>query len=47
MVTAKQMLGDRFESLRAEVVEIWARANAATDDTFRLPQEYMISIIRL
>ena len=47
MVTAKQMLGDRFESLREEVVAIWTRANAATDGTFRLPQEYLLSIIRL
>jgi SAM-dependent methyltransferase len=47
MVTAKQILGDRFESLRADVVEIWTRANAATDGTFRLPQEYLLSIIRL
>ena len=47
MVTARQMLGDRFESLRADVVEIWRRANAATDSTFRLPQEYLLSIIHL
>jgi ubiquinone/menaquinone biosynthesis C-methylase UbiE len=47
MVTAKQMLGDRFGSLREEVVAIWKRANAANDGTFRLPQEYLLSIIRV
>ncbi len=47
MVTAKQMLGDRFASLREEVVVIWTRANDAKDGTFKLPQEYLLSIIRV
>ena len=47
MVTARAMLGERFAELRAKVVEIWRRANAATDGRLRLPQEYLLSVIRL
>jgi SAM-dependent methyltransferase len=47
MVTAKTILGDRFEELRAQIVEIWRDANEADDGTFRLPQEYLLSIVRL
>lgn len=47
MVTAKAMLGPRFAELRAQVVEVWRRVNGATDGRLRLPQEYLISIVRL
>lgn len=47
LVTARAMLGDRFEELRQQVVEIWRDANEATDGNLRLPQEYLLSIIRL
>jgi SAM-dependent methyltransferase len=47
MVTARAMLGDRFAELRQQVVGIWNRANAATDGTLRLPQEYLLSVVRL
>jgi hypothetical protein len=47
MVTAKAMLGDRFQELRADIVEAWRNANEADDGTFRLPQEYLLSIVRL
>jgi SAM-dependent methyltransferase len=47
MVTAKQMLGDRFAELRAEIIEIWGRWNEADDGGLRLPQEYLLSIVRL
>jgi ubiquinone/menaquinone biosynthesis C-methylase UbiE len=47
MVTARSMLGDRFRELRERVVEIWRDANEATDGTLRLPQAYLLSIIRL
>jgi SAM-dependent methyltransferase len=47
LVTARSMLGDRFAELRAQVVEIWRRANEATDGSLRLPQEYLLSVIRL
>jgi SAM-dependent methyltransferase len=47
MVTARAMLGERFGEVRAKVVEIWRNANEATDGRFRLPQEYLLSIVRL
>ena len=47
MVTARAMLGDRFAELREQVVGVWRRANEATDGSLRLPQEYLLSIIRL
>lgn len=39
------MLGDRFGELRDQIVAIWTSANAATDGGFRLPQEYLVSVI--
>jgi SAM-dependent methyltransferase len=47
MVTAKAMLGDRFSEMRERVVEVWTRRNEATDGRLRLPQEYLLSIVRL
>lgn len=47
MVTARQMLGERFEELRERIVEIWRDANEADDGSLRLPQEYLLSIVRL
>ena len=47
MVTASAMLGERFSELRERVVDIWKNANTATDGRFRLPQEYLLSIVRL
>ena len=47
MVTAQAMLGDRFAELREKIVEVWRTANEATDETLRLPQEYLLSVIRL
>ena len=47
MVTAKAMLGDRFSEMRQRIVEIWRRRNEAKDGSLRLPQEYLLSIIRL
>ena len=47
MVTAKAMLGDRFAELREQVVGIWRAANEAADGSLRLPQEYLLSIVRL
>jgi SAM-dependent methyltransferase len=47
MVTARAMLGDRFNEMRERIVEVWAKANEAVDGTLRLPQEYLVSIIRL
>src|SRR5262249_39946963 len=41
MVTARQLLGERFAELRADVVAIWSRWNEAEDGSFQLPQEYL------
>ena len=46
LVTAQAMLGERFSELRARIVEIWREANVADDGSFRLPQEYLLSIVR-
>jgi len=41
------MLGERFAELREEIVEIWARWNESGDGRLVLPQEYLLSVIRL
>jgi SAM-dependent methyltransferase len=46
MVAARAMLGDRFAELREQIVAIWREANAAADGSMRLPQEYLVSIVR-
>ena len=47
LVTARQMLGERFGELRAEILAIWADNNEADDDRLILPQEYLLSVVRL
>ena len=47
MVTAKAVLGDRFSEMRERIVDVWRRRNEATDGRLRLPQEYLLSIVRL
>jgi ubiquinone/menaquinone biosynthesis C-methylase UbiE len=47
MVAARAMLGARFEELRETMVAIWRDANEADDRGLRLPQEYLLSIVRL
>ena len=47
MVTARQMLGERFAQLRADTIAVWERFNEGEDGRFRMPQEYLISVIRL
>ena len=47
MVTAKAMLAERFSEMRERIVDIWKRRNDATDGRLLLPQEYLISIVRL
>jgi hypothetical protein len=46
-VTARQLLGDRFEDLKAEIIKIWDRWNEADDGSLQLPQEYLLAIVRL
>lgn len=47
LVTARAMLGDRFGELREQIVAIWTEANEAADGSLQLPQEYLLSVIRL
>jgi ubiquinone/menaquinone biosynthesis C-methylase UbiE len=47
MVTAKAALGERFDVLRERTVDVWRKANVADDGSLRLPQEYLLSIVRL
>lgn len=47
MVTAQAMLGERFGEMRQRIVEIWKGWNEATDGSLRLPQEYLVSVVRL
>jgi hypothetical protein len=47
LVTARQMLGERFAELRKDIIEIWARWNESGDGRLVLPQEYLLSVIRL
>ena len=42
---ARQMLGEEFQELRRDIVAIWDRRNAADDGTFRLAQEYLVSVV--
>jgi SAM-dependent methyltransferase len=46
LVTARAALGDRFGELRERIVAIWRAANTATDGSLRIPQRYLLSIIR-
>jgi hypothetical protein len=47
MVAARTMLGDRFEELREKIIGIWRDANEADDGSLRVPQEYLLSIVRV
>jgi ubiquinone/menaquinone biosynthesis C-methylase UbiE len=47
MVTARQMLGERFAELRADTIAVWERFNEGEDGRFRLPQEYLVSVVLL
>ena len=47
MVTARAMLGERFAELRERIVHVWRDFDEADDGRFRLPQEYLLSIIRV
>ena len=47
MVMARQMLGDRFEELRAKTIAIWERRSRSADGRMSAPQECLLSVIRL
>lgn len=45
LVTAREMLGDRFEELSEKLIGVFEARNEA-DDGFRMPQEYLQSVVR-
>jgi SAM-dependent methyltransferase len=47
LVTARQMLGERFQELRRDLVAIWSDRNESANGGLVLPQEYLLSVIRL
>ncbi|MEZ5123766.1 MAG: methyltransferase domain-containing protein [Solirubrobacterales bacterium] len=47
LVTAREMLGDRFEALGEELLAIFEQRNDADDGSLHMPQEYLQSVIRL
>jgi SAM-dependent methyltransferase len=47
LVTARELLGERFGELRERTVAIFEARNEADDGSLRLPQEYLLSVIRL
>lgn len=46
LVTARQMLGERFSELRSDVLDVWNERNESSDGGLVLPQEYLQSVIR-
>ena len=47
MVTAREMLGERFQELRERTAAIFEERNEADNGTLVLPQEYLLAIVRL
>jgi SAM-dependent methyltransferase len=47
LVTAREMLGDRFAELGERIVAVFDERNEAEDGSMRLPQEYLLSVVRL
>jgi SAM-dependent methyltransferase len=47
LVTARAMLGERFGELRERLIDVWREFNEADDGSLSLPQEYLLSVIRL
>jgi hypothetical protein len=45
LVTAREMLGARFDELGEELLAIFKERNEADDGTLRMPQEYLLSVI--
>jgi SAM-dependent methyltransferase len=46
VVTAKAVLGDRWEQARADLVAIFERHNGGGPDSIRMPAGYLVSIAR-
>lgn len=47
MVTARAMLGERFHELAEGVISVFEERNEADDGSLRLPQEYLLSVVRM
>lgn len=47
LVTAREMLGDRFPELGEKVIAIFEERNEAEDGSLVLPQEYLLSVVRI
>jgi SAM-dependent methyltransferase len=47
LVTARAMLGERFGELRKRLIDVWGEFNEADDGSLSLPQEYLLSTVRL
>ena len=47
MVMARNMLGERFGELRERIVSIWDDVNQSGNGGFLMPQEYLLSVVRL
>jgi SAM-dependent methyltransferase len=47
LVTAREMLGDRFPELGEKVIAIFEERNEADDGSLVLPQEYLLSVVRM
>jgi SAM-dependent methyltransferase len=46
VVMAKAALGDGWPALRSDMVEVFEQANTATDGTFRIEAEYLVTVGR-
>jgi ubiquinone/menaquinone biosynthesis C-methylase UbiE len=47
LVTARAMLGERFDELGEKLIAIFEERNEADDGSLRLPQEYLLSLISI
>jgi SAM-dependent methyltransferase len=47
LVTARELLGERFGDLAETLIGIYEKRNEASDGTLRLPQEYLQALVRL
>lgn len=47
LVTAREMLGERFDELGEKLIAVFDERNEADDGSLRLPQEYLLSVIRI
>jgi SAM-dependent methyltransferase len=46
LVTAQEMLGERFAELGEKLIAIFEERNEADDGSLEMPQEYLLSVVR-